>query len=135
MAKRIVTELDFRMPEFRNAKVEDYEWRDDDKLVRKDRWENGIRRIASRLGMSRGQWEIEDIVERVSALIDSPDAVRLDWLESEGNSLHAEEDGDEVYFQVVSYHMAVPSERVEGRGKTPRAAIDAAIASAEASHG
>ena len=39
---RMVTEEDFRMPEFRGAKVEDYEFRKDGKIVRKDRWERGI---------------------------------------------------------------------------------------------
>ena len=34
---RTVTEEDFRMPEFRGAKVEDYKFRKDGKIVRKDR--------------------------------------------------------------------------------------------------
>ena len=56
------------------------------------------------------------------------DAERLDWLESEANTLRCMEDGESIYFEVVSHHMAVPSERVEGIGKTPRQAIDAAMA-------
>ncbi|MNJ24237.1 hypothetical protein D3C77_186460 [compost metagenome] len=39
---REVAELDFRRPEFRNARVEDYEFRDDGTIVRKDRWVTGI---------------------------------------------------------------------------------------------
>jgi len=56
------------------------------------------------------------------------DAERLDWLESEANTLRCMEDSSDIYFEVVSHHMAVPSERVEGIGKTPRQAIDAAMA-------
>lgn len=130
MPDRKVTEADFRMPEFRDAKVEDYEWRDDGKLVRKDRWEIGIRRIAGRLGMNNAPWEIEEVIERMTALLGA-DTERLDYLEREANSLRAEEEGEGVYFQVVSHHMAVPSERVEGRGRSPRAAIDAAMAKAD----
>lgn len=69
MTQREVTERDFRAPEFRDAKVEDYEFRGDGKVVRKDRWETGIRRIAGLLGMSREEWEVPEIVERVDALI------------------------------------------------------------------
>lgn len=44
---RAVTEADFRMPEFRDAKPEDYERRDDGRIVRKDRWETTVREVAS----------------------------------------------------------------------------------------
>lgn len=44
---REVTEKDFRKPEFRDAKVEDYEFRDDGKLVRKDRFQTTVFKIAS----------------------------------------------------------------------------------------
>ena len=67
--KRNVTEADFRIPEFRDAKVEDYEFRDDDKLVRKDRWEQGIRRIATCFGITR-DFEIDDLVLWVRAIVD-----------------------------------------------------------------
>lgn len=73
--KRQVTERDFRQPELRDAKVEDYEFRDDGKLVRKDRWETGIYQVASALGMSRG-FEIEVVVEAVRQ-------VRGDWEDAE----------------------------------------------------
>lgn len=49
MCGRQVTERDFRMPEFRNADPNDYEFRDDGVLVRKDRWEMGVVRIAGRI--------------------------------------------------------------------------------------
>jgi len=67
---REVTEADFRLPEFRDAKVEDYEFRKDGKLVRKDRWERGMHRIADALDMnSREGFEIEDLVTRVEELM------------------------------------------------------------------
>lgn len=69
---REVTERDFRMPEFRDANPEDYEFRDDGKVVRKDRWETGMRHIVSILGKSRAQFEIPDVVEAVRKLV-------IDW--------------------------------------------------------
>lgn len=75
--KREVTERDFRKPEFVNAVPEDYEFRDDGAIVRKDRWETGIRSIASILVDSRTEFEIPDIVERVRLLASK----YLDWQE------------------------------------------------------
>lgn len=69
MGNREVTERDFRMPEFRDADPKDYEFREDGKVVRKDRWEMGIRRIRSALGDSRREFEIDDIVSAVNALV------------------------------------------------------------------
>lgn len=66
---RTVTEEDFRMPEFRGAKVEDYEFREDGKIVRKDRWERGIYRINEALGDPRREFEIDDLVSAVRALV------------------------------------------------------------------
>lgn len=65
---RTVTEQDFRMPEFRDAKVEDYEIREDGKLVRKDRWQRAIWSITSIVGMSVREFEIDDVVEAVRKL-------------------------------------------------------------------
>jgi hypothetical protein len=67
-ADREVTERDFRRAEFRHEKPEDYEFRGDGKVVRKDRWESGIRNIMTILGMPRGDFEIDDVVERVRKL-------------------------------------------------------------------
>ncbi len=65
-----VTEFDFRAPEFRNARVEDYERRRDGKIVRKDRWEEGVRRIAGIVGLSsRSGFEVDDVVEAVADLV------------------------------------------------------------------
>lgn len=68
MAGRAVTELDFRKPEYRDAKVEDYEFRADGALVRKDRWEVGIRTICGLVGMSDRDFEIPDVVSKVEQL-------------------------------------------------------------------
>jgi hypothetical protein len=65
---RAVTERDFRMREFADAKVEDYEFREDGKVMRKDRWETGIRKIASILKLGRGDWEVSEVVQAVAAL-------------------------------------------------------------------
>jgi len=47
MTQRQVTERDFRRPEFLDAKAEDYEIQEDGCVVRKDRWEMAVRKIAS----------------------------------------------------------------------------------------
>lgn len=65
---RVVTERDFRMPEFRDACPEDYEFRDDGKVVRKDRWETAIHSIRDALGDRRREFEISEIVSAVRAL-------------------------------------------------------------------
>ncbi|ARK42609.1 hypothetical protein BOC60_20215 [Burkholderia pseudomallei] len=53
------------MPEFRDAKVEDYEFRGDGKLVRKDRWECAIGSIRHMVGVTGREFEIPDVVEAV----------------------------------------------------------------------
>ncbi len=69
---RAVTERDFRYPEYRDAKPEDYEMRDDGTIARKDRWEVGIRRISSLVGFgSRDAWEVDDVVARVKEILTS----------------------------------------------------------------
>lgn len=66
---REVREQDFRRPEFRDAKVEDYEFRDDGAIVRKDRWERGLRDIASMVVGSRSKFEVKDVVDAVGDLV------------------------------------------------------------------
>lgn len=70
MPKREVTEFDLRAPEFQrlDVKPEDYEFRDDGKVVRKDRWEMGLRSVASIIGWSRKEYEIPEVVEEVRRL-------------------------------------------------------------------
>lgn len=66
---RPVTERDLRMPEFVSAQLEDLEFRADGKIVRKDRWENGIHSIAGILGLNRREvFEIPEVVEAVEKL-------------------------------------------------------------------
>lgn len=85
-------ERDLRMPEFRDANLEDLEFRDDGKVVRKDRWETGIRKIRDALGDHRRNFEISDVVQAVNALVatfpDLPDEAddddggsRAGWVE------------------------------------------------------
>jgi len=62
-----VTENDFRLEEFKDKKPDDYEFRDDGKLVRKDRWEDGIRKIAALFTVSH-EFEIDDLVNKVRKL-------------------------------------------------------------------
>jgi len=66
--QRTVTEQDFRAPEYQGAKPEDYEFRADGVLVRKDRWERGMREIADilQLATARTGFEIADVVEAVA---------------------------------------------------------------------
>lgn len=78
--KREVTEFDFRSPSFRDAKVEDYEFREDGGLVRKDRWEQAVRSIASTLDFTaRGGWEIDIVAAKVEELKKARAPVFLSW--------------------------------------------------------
>lgn len=70
MSDYLVREEDFRLPEFKDAKVEDYERRADGKIVRKDRWERGIFRIVSALNLNPREFEIDAVVARVEALVE-----------------------------------------------------------------
>lgn len=69
MKKRDVTERDFRAPEFKDADPADYEFREDGALVRKDRWERGIRSIQAIVGSGRREFEIHELVETVERLV------------------------------------------------------------------
>jgi hypothetical protein len=92
--EREVTELDFRLPEYRNAKIKDYEWRADGKLVRKDRWESGIHSIAEILGLNKREgFEIDDIVEAVRILC--PELIEEDESTSHPLALSYKDDDDE----------------------------------------
>jgi hypothetical protein len=82
---REVTERDLRMPEFRDAKLEELEFRSDGKIVRKDRWETGIRRIRSALGDHRNEFEIEDIVQAVKAIVDTFPDIHDDEIDDGGS--------------------------------------------------
>ena len=62
---RQVTERDFRLPEFADAKVEDYEFRSDGKLVRKDRWEKAIFKLVHCTEFSVRTFEIPAMVQSI----------------------------------------------------------------------
>lgn len=65
-SNRPVTENDFRKDEFKDKDPADYEFRHDGKIVRKDRWETGIKTISAILNFR--DYEIQDLVERVREL-------------------------------------------------------------------
>jgi hypothetical protein len=69
MSKEQVTERDIRMPEFKDAELDDLEFRADGKVVRKDRWENAIHSIRYALGDTRREFEISDVISAVRALV------------------------------------------------------------------
>lgn len=69
---RAVTERDFRRPEFMEANPEDYEFRADGEIVRKDRWEMGFRRIVSIAGCCSRDFEIDDVVATVDHRLNHP---------------------------------------------------------------
>lgn len=63
-----VMEQDLRAPEFRQGKPEEYERRDDGKIVRKDRFRTGMQDIASIIFGARHEYEIPDVVDAVRGL-------------------------------------------------------------------
>lgn len=68
----VVTERDLRMPEFRDSDLGDLEFREDGKIVRKDRWEVCVRKIAGTLherGLIAQDFEVDDVAEAVSEII------------------------------------------------------------------
>lgn len=73
-----ITERDLRHPDFRDGDPEDYERRGDGKIVRKDRWERGMRDIAGLMVGSRSDFEIPDVVKQVRDLLDTQRPKRSD---------------------------------------------------------
>lgn len=74
MSKLEVTEQDIRLPQFRDAKLDDLEFDGSGEVVRKDRFESSMRIISSRLnginGLSpRAGWTCEQVVEAVKITI------------------------------------------------------------------
>lgn len=84
---RTVTERDFRLPEFADADPKDYEFRADGKLVRKDRWEKGIVRICSIVGLNVRNFEIEDVIQQVEAFVAAAPPVPLESVEEKVEAL------------------------------------------------
>ena len=69
---------DFIIPEFRGKDPKDYEVREDGKVVRKDRWENGIHCIRNLLVDAEllpdsAEFEIIDVVLAVGKLMPEAD--------------------------------------------------------------
>lgn len=71
---REVTERDLRMPEFRDAKPEDLEFREDGKLVRKDRWEVALRNVVSAIGWARREFEVHEVSAEVERIVELAEA-------------------------------------------------------------
>lgn len=65
---REVMERDLRCAEFRNGDADEYEFRDDGKIVRKDRFVMGMRDIAAILFGARHEYEIAEVIAAVHRL-------------------------------------------------------------------
>ncbi len=93
MSRREVTEFDLRAPEFqsRDVKPEDYEFREDGKVVRKDRWETGLRNVASAIGWTRKEWEIPEVVEEVKRKLREAETRHTNLLLDLGRLINGEE--------------------------------------------
>lgn len=66
-----VTEYDLRAEEFKrpDIKPEDYEFREDGKIVRKDRWLTAVCNLAAMMGNSRS-FEIPELMDDVRSIIE-----------------------------------------------------------------
>jgi hypothetical protein len=69
MAKLLITERDLRDPRFADCEISDLERREDGAIVRRDRWERGIRSIAAMVGFTpRQEFEVIEVVDRVAQI-------------------------------------------------------------------
>ncbi len=66
---REVTEDDFRLEKFKGVKTEDYEFRGDGELVRKDRWVTGMKTLAVILLPNNRDFEIDEIISKARELM------------------------------------------------------------------
>lgn len=82
MSKREVTEFDLRAPQFQHPEVKpsDFEFRDDGKIVRKDRFEQGFRSLVEPAGFSLRNYEIDDVVTRVEETFAALEELDLDFV-------------------------------------------------------
>ncbi len=74
MNKNPVTEADIRLPQFRDAKLEDLEFDGEGEVVRKDRFEKSMRKLYGKLcginGLSLHEsWTCEQVVGAVDQLL------------------------------------------------------------------
>lgn len=97
--KREVTEQDLRMPEFRDAKLEDLEFRDDGKVVRKDRFKIALYSIAYEVGFgSRTGFECQEVVEKVKGFVQQNQMLnKSGWVIQNAQGLYLEK-GDDINF-------------------------------------
>lgn len=87
---REVTLEDFIMPEYRGKNPEDYERREDGKIVRKDRWETAVHQIREIVNVSSKNWEVGDVVAAVENIV----ADLNDWNRIEDYDDLPEKDGE-----------------------------------------
>ena len=80
---RDVKESDFRKSEYINKNPEDYEFREDGVIVRKDRWKVGIYRLQSIMLDGRKEFEIDEIIAEAHRLKDLDNGVKLFTKEKE----------------------------------------------------
>jgi hypothetical protein len=104
---REVIERDLRAPEFREGDPDDYERRDDGKIVRKDRWEVGLRNVATIVVGARAVYEIPDIVDAVRNL----QGVRMHELLDQAEEVF---ESSKEGLQVVEYIRAVINSKQKG---------------------
>ncbi len=72
MDNREVTEFDLRAEEFKHPSIkpEEFEFRADGKIVRKDRYERGFRSLVESAGFSLRGFEIDDVVNKITSVLD-----------------------------------------------------------------
>jgi len=82
--KKEVTELDLRRPEFQDPKLkpEHFEFDADGEVVRKDRFETGMRKVHSvligrGLASARDKWTVDSVVDKVKCAIDEANRLKL----------------------------------------------------------
>ena len=98
MTTRTVREADFRMPEFRDANPEDYEFRSDGKLVRKDRWERAVNTVRHLVGVDSREFEISEVLDAVRKLA----ADQEGWLDlTDVDEHYYPEDGSKVSIRLM----------------------------------
>lgn len=120
MSKPEVTEQDIRLPQFRDAKLEDLEFDASGEVVRKDRFEKSMRTISSRLhginGLSaRSSWTCEQVVEAVKITI-----TNLTRLKELTIALNSFPDGAEFYHpENKTYIKNIDQEHLEEARKEP----------------
>ena len=115
---RDATERDLRKDEFKNAKLEDYEVREDGAVVRKDRFISAVSKIANIVGATdRGNFEIPDVIEKVrgitEGLTDKHKAYMLYILAREAKNGTLEEDvfiGDAMELALEPKHWETAKE-------------------------